>query len=75
MASDGNGTGDAIATYLRVQRISQRELGRRLGWSHTKVQNHLASDQRISIADLELICAALDVPMSTFLPASEVTAS
>jgi transcriptional regulator with XRE-family HTH domain len=74
MTSDGNGTADAIARYLRVERISQRELGRRLGWSHTKVQNHLASDARLSIVDLELICDALDVPMSTFLPASEIPA-
>jgi transcriptional regulator with XRE-family HTH domain len=72
MTSDGIGVRDAIARLLQIQGISQRELGRRLGWSHTKVQRHMASDERISVADLEKIAEALDVPVTTFLPGEAV---
>lgn len=62
------GAAEEIAALLDQQRVSQRELARRLGVSQPWVQYRLAGETTITVADVERIAAALDVPLTDLLP-------
>ena len=61
----------ATAANLRAelarQRISGRELARRLGENHTWVSRRLAAEQEITVDDLGRIAAVLNVPAASLL--------
>ena len=65
--TDGEAVRLALIAYLDVEKISQRELARRLGWTQPRVQRRIVGDARISVQDLHDIAAALDVPVTRFL--------
>jgi transcriptional regulator with XRE-family HTH domain len=60
-----------IAAVMYELRVSQRELARRLEVSQPWVQARLAGETTITVADVQRIAAALDVPVTRFLPTAE----
>lgn len=62
------GAAKEIAALLDERRMSQRELARQLGVSQPWVQGRIAGETAITVADLERIAAALDVPLADLLP-------
>lgn len=65
------GATEEIAALLEQQRVSQRELARRLGVSQPWVRERLIGETSISVGDIEAIAAALGVPVTQFLPTAE----
>ena len=59
--------GVKISDYLKSKGISQVHVSRETGISASKLNLVLAGKRRLSIADYELICGALEVPVDTFL--------
>lgn len=63
----------SISAELTRQSISQRELARRLDWSQQylwrRLSAHENADMELTPSELEAIAAALDVPVTKFLPA------
>ena len=56
---------------MAIKRISAMELARRMGKTDDWVGRRRNGDSPISMRDLEILAAALDLPLSFFLPASE----
>lgn len=65
------GVAEEIAAVLDEQRVSQRELARRLHVSQPWVRERLTGGTSISVGDVEQIAAALEVPVTRFLPTAE----
>jgi transcriptional regulator with XRE-family HTH domain len=65
-----------IREELDRQKISYRELGRRLGVSIAYVSRRLSVDPDVMfrVDELDEIADVLDVPVTKFLPAPEVIA-
>lgn len=64
-------TRSAISAELTQRGMSQRALARQLGWSQQYLRNRLIGRYALTTTDLEKIAAALDVPVTTFLPTAE----
>lgn len=64
----------SISAEMTRQGISQREMARRLGWSQQyawrRLSVHENADVEFTPSELERIAAALDVPVTTFLPSA-----
>lgn len=59
---------EEIRVAMTRRRVSGRELARRLGVSQPWVSYRLTGETPITLADVEKIAAALDVPVSVLLP-------
>lgn len=63
---------DSITAEMNRQRVSQRELARRLGWSQQytwrRISQHERADKEFTPSELERIAEALAVPVAHFLP-------
>jgi transcriptional regulator with XRE-family HTH domain len=61
----------AIAGEIRAelgrQNVNQAQLARRLGWTQARVSRRLRDVSDFSTAELEQICAALDVELIDLL--------
>lgn len=57
----------AIRDYLRKERITQRDLSERLGWSEQKTSRTLRNQQGLSAEHMADICEALHVPYDYFI--------
>jgi hypothetical protein len=64
-----------VATEIRAelgrQRISVRELGRRLGLPSNSMHQRLANGAHIDVGELHQIARLLSVPITRFFPAHE----
>lgn len=67
------GVNEEIAALLDQQRVSQRELARRLGVSQPWVRERLIGETAITVGDIQRIAAALGVPITALLPTAEPT--
>jgi transcriptional regulator with XRE-family HTH domain len=65
----------AIQDLLDQQGISQSELARRVGWDRMKVQRRMTGGAELTVAELEQIARALDVPVTRFLTDSAAGAA
>lgn len=68
---------ESVAAEVRAQlarrgNISRSEVATRLGISRTALWSRLRGDVQFTIADLEALSELLNVPITTFLPASTV---
>lgn len=65
---------DHVATQLRVemarQAINALALAGRIGVSEMWVSRRMRGKTQVTMADLERIAVALDVPLTTFVPQS-----
>jgi transcriptional regulator with XRE-family HTH domain len=63
---------DSIIAEMKHQRVSQRELARRVGFQQQYLWRRISSNKRahkeFTPSELELIADALGVPVTTFLP-------
>lgn len=59
---------------MTLRDVSQRELARRLGWNHVHTHRRISGKVPLSVADLQEIAAALDVPITRFLGETEAGA-
>lgn len=66
---------DQVAEEARVQlarrRISGRQIGAKLGWSSAYLSRRLTGHIPFTIADLDALARALDIPVTRLLPRSE----
>lgn len=62
--------GERMAVLRRARRISQSELGRRIGFSRATVANLEGGDQNIQLHQVYAIARALDAPIDDLLPRS-----
>lgn len=58
----------AIQSLLDEREISKSELARQLGWGRMQVVRRLSGDAELSVAELQEIARALEVPVSQLLP-------
>lgn len=59
--------GEKISRYLKSNGISQAYVSRKTGISYPKLSLVLTGKRKLAVQDYELICGALNVPVSTFL--------
>jgi transcriptional regulator with XRE-family HTH domain len=62
---------DAIRREMTLRQVSQRHLARLLGWDHVYTHRRISGAVALTVTDLQEIAAALDVPVTRFLPAAE----
>ena len=61
----------AIRDLLEERGINKTEFARQLGWGRMQVHRRLNGESDLTVMELEAIAAALNVPLSHLLPASE----
>lgn len=59
--------GNKISNYLKSNGISQAYLSRKTGISYSKLSLCLSGRRKLSLTDYELICGALNVPVTKFI--------
>jgi transcriptional regulator with XRE-family HTH domain len=60
--------GERLAVLRRIRRVSQAELGRRIGFSRATIANLEGGDQNVQLHQIYAIARALDAPVDDLLP-------
>lgn len=63
-----------VRAEMARKRVSQRDMARHLGCSHTTMQRRLSGEVALDIDELGAIAAALDIPLSALLPSDKASA-
>ena len=66
---DGKGMGAKVRRLREAAKLSQTELGDKLGVSYQQVQKYERGVSRLSVDTLLRLARALDQPIAAFLPA------
>lgn len=60
--------GERLASVRRARRVSQTELGRRIGFSRATIANLEGGHQNVQLHQVYSIAKALDAPIEELLP-------
>jgi transcriptional regulator with XRE-family HTH domain len=63
--------GERLSSVRRSRRLSQADLGKRIGLSRATIANLEAGNQNVQLHQVYAVAKALDAPIDEFLPAAQ----